>query len=137
MIGGDIIAKRRVRLGSGLDPLKLADTIQQIRDDELPRPALICHAEGLDHGWVHLQFNTNYWSLIVGYPRQEKPDATLKGLFLEMPFTITRWESHLYMEIHVSTSTDPIKIAHTISQLMFTLQSVPPEQTIELALEHD
>lgn len=143
------MSKRRVRLGSGLDPHKLAGTIRQIAVADHPLPALVCHLPEHEDSWLHLTAVAgpvvvdappmlSGWKLVLGYPTREQPGDLLKRLSITLPAGagIGQWEAGIYAGIHLPADTPPEAIAALMVSIAQCLQNVGSGQSIETALEY-
>lgn len=144
------ISKRRVRLGSGLDLNKLADTIRQITLTEGQTPDLICNAPGHDHGWVHLSARTGTqeeanrqeilgWVLTLGYPSERDAGIMFEETGLDLPdgtHTISQ-TANVYVKLLLPSETSPTEIAHIVRHIMVNIQHVEIDEKAEIALEYD
>jgi hypothetical protein len=143
------MSRRRVRLGSGLDPHKLAGTIRQIAIADPPLPALVCHLSEKEDSWIHLTAIAGPaevdappvltgWKLMLGYPTGEPPADLLSRLSITLPAGagIDEWEAGIYASIHLPPDTSPEAIAALITNIAHRLQSIDAAQSIETALEY-
>jgi len=143
------MSKRRVRLGSGLDPHKLAGTIRQVALADPPPPALVCHLAGEADSWIHLTAIADPpeadepliltgWKLMLGYPTQEPPADLLSRLSIALPAgaRVDKWEAGIYASIHLPPDAPPETIAMLITNIAYRVQNVDTTQSIETALEY-
>lgn len=143
------MSKRRVRLGSGLDPHKLAGTVRQIAVADPPLPALVCHLVEDEDGWIHLTAITGPsgghapavltgWKLMFGCSAQEPPSELLRRLAINLPAGahIDEWEAGIFASIHLPTETSPEAVAALIAAIAHRLQNADAARDIETALEY-
>jgi hypothetical protein len=143
------VSRRRVRLGSGLEPHKLAGAIRQIAlADTLP-PALTCHAPGQEDSWMHLtalveaaagekQVRVIAWKLTFGYAFEQHLDdlAGRSRIVLPPGAVVGEWEAGIYATINLGGDTPPDTIANLMLDVAYHLQSVDEPQDVELELEY-
>lgn len=138
---------RRVALGSGLDPGKLADTIRQIATSDPPLPVMICQADDNPDAWVHLTLTLNVhqdpptpaaWVLMFGFPVRgdAKAALTVSGVLLPSGSEITSVQPGVHATLNIPFTTSLDEIAETIQQIMVRLQRVRAAAAVELALEY-
>ncbi|MBN1429224.1 MAG: hypothetical protein JXB07_12690 [Anaerolineae bacterium] len=143
------MSRRRVRLGSGLDPLKLAGAIRQIAITDTPPPALACHAPGQEDSWMHLMAlvekpekdaptTITGWKLTFGYAfENELGDLPGRSrIVLPAGATIDAWEAGIYASIHIPHDASPDTIANLMLDIAYHLQDIDEPQDVELELEY-
>ncbi len=143
------MSKRRIRLGSGLDPNKLAGTIRQIAVTDPPLPALVCHLPEREDSWIQLTAIAeppevdeapvlSSWVLMIGYPSQEQPGALLARLPIALPdgASIDAWEAGVYAIIRLSPDTPVEAIARLVVGISQHVHGVDRIHSIETALEY-
>ena len=137
------IAKRRLQLGSGLDPRKLAETVAQIAPAGDASQALICDAPGFSHGWIHLARGlpddpqADCWTFQAGFPTGQAPAEALTsaGFPLGDSIEVEAWEANLYMSLRLPSTLPADTIARLIIVTMRHLQNIPHQAEVHVALE--
>jgi hypothetical protein len=132
-----------LRLGSGLDPRKLAETIVQIAPDNDGPLALICDAPGFSHGWIHLSAGVpddpaaGGWMFQAGFPTSQAPAEALTsaGFPLVGEIEVVAWEPNLYVSLRLPSDLPADAIARLIVATMRHLQHVPQQAEVRVALE--
>ena len=142
------MAKRRMRLGSGLDAQKLRDTIDQVYDsfEELPQLTLDVH--GMDDGWLHLapeagQSDTGEltkvigWLMTFGFPYDGEPLATLAQLGVDVGrgYMLASWEVGMYASLWLPSDTSVEEIAVMMIAVVQKVLGVSDDAHVEVALE--
>ena len=132
-------------LGSGLDAVKLADTIGQIGLSDSGTPVLICHSPHNDHAWIHLAAAANTdagatairsWSLTCGTGDQELAEKL--RLAVAKHVSTARYDvpaSGLFAVVILPGDTQVDRIADLIIRIMFDVQHVQSADEVELSLE--
>lgn len=141
--------KRRVRLGSGLDPQKLADTVKQAGDTFERYPGVSVDAHGVDEGWIHVvpqagqddggnPTRVTGWLVTFGYPHGRTPAESLAqaGITLPEGHKLAGWEAGMYASLWLPADTSPDAIADLIIALARDLHHATGEQHVEIALEY-
>lgn len=141
--------KRRVRLGSGLDPQKLADTVKQAGESFERYPGVSVDAHGVDEGWIHIVPQAGQdgngdptqvigWLVTFGYPHDEPPADKLGETKIALPegYKLAAWEAAMYASLWLPADTSPDTIAHLIIALARDLHRTTNEQHVEIALEY-
>ncbi|MBN1310802.1 MAG: hypothetical protein JXB30_05220 [Anaerolineae bacterium] len=144
------MSRRRVQLGSGLHPHKLAGAIRQIATtDTPPLPALACHAPGHEDSWMHLGPITEAsekgalapitgWKLTFGYVYDEEL-GDLPGrsrIVLPTGASIEEWEAGIYASIHIPSDASPDTLANLMLDVAYHLQNLDATQDIEMEFEY-
>jgi hypothetical protein len=142
------MTKRRVRLGSGLDPQKLTDTIQQAFDAFEQMPGLSINAHAMEDGWLHLYPKAGFdaegemthvigWLLTFGYPHEEAPEEKLAGLksLQAGGVKLAAWEVGLYASYWLPPGTPAEELAGLAIALAREVQGVADGAHVEVALE--
>lgn len=142
------MSKRRVRLGSGLDPQKLADTIQQTFDAFADAPGLSLDAHQVEDGWLHLMPRVSLdidgnptrvigWLLTFGYPHLADPLSQLAELKVALPekAKLAGWEPELYATLWLPPDLPFDALAALLISLSRQVQGVTDDSHLEIALE--
>jgi hypothetical protein len=139
---------RRLSLGSGLDHVKLADTLLELLNSDPPCPVVECQAAGNEYAWVHISVVgatpgvaddvTPVWVLIIGYPFQVAPEIALGRDWILLPHGshIAGWQPGIQVTIHIPYDTLAADIAKTVTQIMSAVHHVDSPQSVELALAY-
>ncbi len=135
------MTRRTLSLGSGLNPIKLADSIRQIRADKPPNGALVCHAEENEHAWVHLRVAPEaheapaHWHLNVGLPT-DASEADIRNGDAGNLAVFVGWNPGIEATLHLPMTVEPLTLAQYIGYLMTTIQLTTEQQSIRINIEY-
>ncbi len=127
------MARRRILLGSGLNPDKLTETIRQMG----PEDTLICDVPGEEHGWAHLRTHDGRWLLTTGYPSDEEPDPllTARGIMLPEGGQIAGWRAGVYVAFRLPAGVGPRDLASLIEACIRLLHGMASNSAVQISLE--
>jgi hypothetical protein len=140
---GALISRHRIRLGSGLDQRKLADTIMQLTRTG-KGTAVVCDVHGQLESWVHLAWrhpsegDDAEWNMSFGFPLNNNhvEDALAKrGIILPEGSRVASWTGSIYAAIVLPEHISPAQLAELIEHIMVRLQGVVNRFDVEVALE--
>ena len=135
-------------LGSGLDPIKLADEIRQVACLDPPYPRLVCACHDSEIGWVHLSRVTPGesvsteslgWVVVAGFPKVSPKPETLEqilGIVTVTHETILK-KPGLYMKVCVKDEVTPDKLAEFTVSVMQKIHGVVDPQNVDVSLEYE
>lgn len=137
-----------MRLGSGLDPAKLADTLRQ-PDLASGKAVLACVSPDVDHAWVQLTADphaplvgndpSNYdWHMTLGYPSGEEPhtEFTSAGFDLPSGVRVVEWQAGLFVKLALPGVIEASNLAELIIVAMQRIQFVGRTDPVEITLEY-
>ncbi len=137
-------SRRRVRLGSGLDLRKLADTIAHLADSEGAPLALICNLARHADSWVHLSRDPSgewngspCWKLVAGLPPVESAPTALAAAAVDLPVgaRVISWEPGIFVDIALPLNTGPEALARLIVSIITSLHGVTDVAGVEVSME--
>jgi hypothetical protein len=136
-------ARRRISLGSGINPVKLVDTITQMAREESENPRLICQSR-VSEAWCQLDRSAegserqSSWLLQCGFNVDGTPENVLDALFqgLELEYRVLRYDAGIGVTLLFLGQTSIETIGDAIILVVTVLQHANGDD-IELSLEFE
>lgn len=134
--------KNRIHLGSRLDLAKIADSLDQLKNNRGVRVALTFDIADEDESWLQVTIGRiseiPAWIMDFGYPSEVEPAVQFARLSIMPPASlqITDWTPNINARLTLDLASHTLEVAEFVQAIILTLYGLGSDVDIDLALEY-